>query len=852
MPDNTGNTFPWDTNTDLPSNTNSELENIMTDKTFRQMSAFNDSPFSPTDGCDTPHADNFMVHNIKTGDVFEFLKDNRNGDRLFNAQDYNKYGGLIPPLPSDAISIDVPMTKSIIENPFDLALNTRVCYLSPQAYIGISIDVENRNIGYELTYIYDDARSLIKEYRDDEKPLFSIDRKYKAIIFTTHKVDEYTKLYSRIYGLEKANLLQGDIIKKFVKVHSRIIEPKSLRWYYENAPEFVIAAMPKETLWQNLLDLYKLDEPDIIINFVDTSFSMLRIMRGMGEKYLFDKLHKDPKVVIDIYNVMDGESATEVEDVEDVCNPKKTTEAVSKHWEVIPNKRQFVSLMASLCAANEKSLHKITEVDFQIDKEHWVRSNIMYGDEENLIFLQPMKRVRVRPSKSYRYKKTVLRDAPVNEGYLLNPFTLVNLNMECAEGKLQRVVVPAIFVKDLADDAEWAEVWRDVRVGMNVFIICFAIASLNPASLLAVFLSSTEILVAMGDLGIMQWEDELRKTPEGQEFLDEWNKFYNATLSITGAAQLLQLGIILLSNAFVRKTLLSVIVQLKIIPQNAASGNLTLVRLIDEFGKRVPANHIARLSDLESIGVFVVKEEAKNGKVYYHAIYGTRVVMSEESSLFFKELRKICRFRGLDLRKQLNELLANAIITERYAKPYLVRDLQPVVTEAQAVAEFGEIGGHVVRQVDRDFDNLVKKMTSNNQRREKVMISGMGYTDGKRMKVFTATNFTKAEINDGKFAKFVREELHHLLKTRYLEHLKQEAKGLKVSLDDYLRGGIAGSHGEIRALNDLLKEIDPHGLLTDDIFSKIVGYNRMLVSGKVQPTCAHCYYMTDLVKFIGL
>lgn len=78
-------------------------------------------------------------------------------------------------------------------------------------------------------------------------------------------------------------------------------------------------------------------------------------------------------------------------------------------------------------------------------------------------------------------------------------------------------------------------------------------------------------------------------------------------------------------------------------------------------------------------------------------------------------------------------------------------------------------------------------------------------------------------------------------------------KGLNATVDDIARAGIEGSHGEIRALSDLLYYMERSGVqITDDIFKEIMAYNRFLQKVGVQPPCVHCFYITDGVKYIGL
>lgn len=199
----------------------------------------------------------------------------------------------------------------------------------------------------------------------------------------------------------------------------------------------------------------------------------------------------------------------------------------------------------------------------------------------------------------------------------------------------------------------------------------------------------------------------------------------------------------------------------------------------------------------------------------------------------------------------LEELLQNI----KYSEPYPVSGLKSLVNASKAFEEFGEIGRKVVIQVDREvtytLNNFTKKIID-----EKTMISGMGYTNGNKIEVFIADNFLSKEIAKGKgieFQNFI-EKMHPTLKKRYDFHIaKIRAKNVLASESDILRAAWAGSHGEIRALDKLLKKIDPLGLKEDTVFKSIVGYNRFLRQGaeSIQPPCVHCFYITKGVKFVG-
>lgn len=206
---------------------------------------------------------------------------------------------------------------------------------------------------------------------------------------------------------------------------------------------------------------------------------------------------------------------------------------------------------------------------------------------------------------------------------------------------------------------------------------------------------------------------------------------------------------------------------------------------------------------------------------------------------------------------------------DAYKIRYIGRKLQNLVDEATALAKYGKIGKQTVQEVNIQVQKLVSSLSKTKLERH-VMVSGMTYAkNGIISKTFVRHNFTKMEgideigklASNGKFLddlgnptkyqKFL-EDMHPTLRKRYDKHMLEVKKGLNADPSDIARAGVEASHGEIRALDDLLKEIDPLGKLGDDVFKDIVGYNRFLPKVGIQPPCVHCHFLTTNVTFIGL
>lgn len=100
---------------------------------------------------------------------------------------------------------------------------------------------------------------------------------------------------------------------------------------------------------------------------------------------------------------------------------------------------------------------------------------------------------------------------------------MVTLVLEGPDGSEQRLIVPAIFVEDLAYGREWGEVMHTVRLVADIFIIIVSIATLvSGVSGIMFAFSIIDLGLATGDLVIQSFAEEIAKLDGGKEFLDLW------------------------------------------------------------------------------------------------------------------------------------------------------------------------------------------------------------------------------------------------------------------------------------------------------------------------------------------
>jgi hypothetical protein len=107
--------------------------------------------------------------------------------------------------------------------------------------------------------------------------------------------------------------------------------------------------------------------------------------------------------------------------------------------------------------------------------------------------------------------------------HYLHPLDMVTLILEGPDGKPQTLIVPAIFVKDVAFHTEWVEVMKIIRIAIDIFIIIVSVATLVTGPVgLALAISLIDLGLATIDIPVQVFADEIGKTDLGKEFLKLW------------------------------------------------------------------------------------------------------------------------------------------------------------------------------------------------------------------------------------------------------------------------------------------------------------------------------------------
>ena len=146
--------------------------------------------------------------------------------------------------------------------------------------------------------------------------------------------------------------------------------------------------------------------------------------------------------------------------------------------------------------------------------------------------------------------------------------------------------------------------------------------------------------------------------------------------------------------------------------------------------------------------------------------------------------------------------------------------------------------------------------------------SHRGFTDAEISKLHNGVYYLKS--SSGVLPNTVKspyqlflEDLDDVLVERMQAYITKRDAGL-LRLDNFKsqetmadligRAGLIASHGEVRALDALIKHLknSPNIEFREELLEKILAYNHSVMKNSpgTMPTCLNCHFLTDLVTFM--
>jgi hypothetical protein len=727
--------------------------------------------------------------------------------------------------------------KQIIKSEMKCGINKRYDFVDyiPYANFPFSKDAE-----FRILYFYTETKQWRQEVANttSERDFF-INDKYVGIQFVSSKINDLYHLLKEIQGEQNAEWYKILVNKKFEEKFKNCKSVEELISLYDWAPDFTLGSLSGETLWKHISMFYKYDTVGTFSIVKDASSSLMRALFAFNTEekinYLMKQFHKNQNFIKKIYDALDGTIF--------FGGKEQKCQTV------------FASIITGFCFADTSTLNFTSEI-FYVGKDYYVNvKDVDSNDKEKSKYQVEQ---RHKTDTYYADSGTVMiemgGDTVLTSSIKMNPLDIVTVLQKDTDSL---IFVPILFLKDQDHQRDVENLLTAVRIGVDMLAIGLTIATFGGASPLLAVAGALEIGIAATDIVVMTNKDKL-----SEEFLQLWEKIYIiggiATASPFVVYSLYKLGGKILASsakAEMKNFVTSCMVKL-MLEREISNLSRNTVKVLKTNTELVEATKGAltefKAKTLNKYGILIIEGEFKTGKTITKEValvYKGEIILHADRYDFFNKSYPL--LKNINNEKEFIKLADELLV---YGKEYPVNALKPLVTEAQAISQYGNAGKGLVNAVDNEVQHILQIFTKD-LIEEKVMVSGMVYKKAGVPKYFTATNFLKEEIAKGKGKVYLEflEDLHPTLKIRLNKHIaKLKMNGVLATKNDLLRAGKMGSHGEIRALDKLLKEIDPQGKLGEAVFQDIVGYNRFLWQiEKIQPPCTHCYYLTSGVKFIG-
>ncbi|WP_439479966.1 hypothetical protein [Chryseobacterium aquaticum] len=392
-----------------------------------------------------------------------------------------------------------------------------------QTEIEFDIDLAKKKLLFRLKYYF--HRNANTE---------SLRRK-KAIVLETFSYKEFKNLVQYVgYGdFEKDSSF--DYLAYFSKIYEFYFKqastPEQLIFLYTNTPDFVFERMvlEDEKVMQHLITLTEYDDTGFFSGWKDGSSALVNVFKVSSPGYMMNRFRENPELCNRIYYNLDNISYED-------GKPES-------------NRIIFAGIMRAF-AQN----HKIkadapifkTKDGYRVNTKVTELSGKVLGlfgqSDEGTFFLQQEKLVETKSeiiAKEADPNQTKEEYVGVDEGRQFLPLEMVYLEEEF-DGITTISKVPAIYVKALADAENWAIINDRLRIAADIAAIVLGVGTLattgNPYLIMAAL---ADLSLAIPDLTIQTFREEIKKLPGGEQFLKDWDLIYGVGGAIVAAPQLI-------------------------------------------------------------------------------------------------------------------------------------------------------------------------------------------------------------------------------------------------------------------------------------------------------------------------
>ncbi|MFY1045382.1 hypothetical protein [Chryseobacterium sp. GP-SGM7] len=496
---------------------------------------------------------NFYSANLDLNNLLNDLSDRGNERYFFYYQNY----ALVNPTINTGISPSTLTSTNTTYTPpkyFDytngneaksavisVELNHRACFISlKNAGSVFYLNPEKEEMKFQLEFVYTDY--LDKRVFNARTGKYELDKKYNAVVVSTENITGFIALSEK---LRINNDAKNEIITLFTEKVLNTKKPSALKFLYENMPDFVteeilnkleqnigeptvkiakektekvkIENPAQNFLWKHLELLSDHDDKGFFSWTKDSSGALINLLKIFKDSnFIFESFKNNQTMVKRIFSNMNNTSVIDGQE--------------------ISNKTIFSNFINALCFHNAFDGLRILNKEFVIGNDYAFSSGSIFQEEkDNQFFLQQLKKVTRKeteiipddlPSQVERIQVEKTSLDPTENGDLYHPMDIVHIRLD-GEKDFTFPLVAAICIKALAEEREQQELEKNIRIGLDIFIIVVGTATMLTTGNPAVFaLAFADVALASADGVITANREEIAAMPGGTEFLEKWEKVY--------------------------------------------------------------------------------------------------------------------------------------------------------------------------------------------------------------------------------------------------------------------------------------------------------------------------------------
>lgn len=394
------------------------------------------------------------------------------------------------------------------------------------------INVNKKAVYYRLHFYYTDTHAT-------------------AFILETIHYQEFRNL-NMLLNYGDIDFYEDDynyFLKNFTDVLRKETDASRLKFVYENIPETILqnvsVFLDSGVIFNQINILTELDDTGIFSGWKDGSSALMNALRCLDHIFLLKEFQKTPSLCNRIYYNLD-----KVSELDGLPQPNRVI---------------FANILQQFCLFSQKR-PKSGAPTFLTGKGYKIRTDVMelsgkwlgFGQSDSKTFFlqQQQKYISDEPAEYETDDlgiattvKSQSRMKNLNDGAQYHPLEMVYfvnedekyINPETGEQMPPvTMIVPAIYVKAMADAEKWEEINYFIRITADILAVTLGIVTLattgNPYLILA---AMADLSLAGIDLTVQALRNEIAKLPEGESFLEDWDLIYGVGGIIIAAPQLI-------------------------------------------------------------------------------------------------------------------------------------------------------------------------------------------------------------------------------------------------------------------------------------------------------------------------